>query len=73
MRTGSARRLASALLGVEAVAGVTLDGDEITVSTTRAGELASALPRLARDTEARLVEVRPIDDSLESMFRELVR
>jgi ABC-2 type transport system ATP-binding protein len=73
VRTASARRLAAALLGVEAVAGVTLDGDDITVSTTRAGELASALPRLARDTDARLVEVRPIDDSLESMFRELVR
>jgi hypothetical protein len=39
----------------------------------RAGELAVALPRVARDAGARLREVRPLDDSLESIFRELVR
>ena len=30
-------------------------------------------PRLARDPSVRLLEVRPLDDSLESLFRELVR
>ena len=35
--------------------------------------MAIALPRLARSVEARLEEVRPLDDSLESLFRELVR
>ena len=29
--------------------------------------------RLARDESIRLLEVRPLDDSLESLFRELVR
>ena len=42
------------------------------IQTARAGELAVALPRLARDTSVRLLEVRPLDDSLESLFRELV-
>ena len=42
-------------------------------STTRARELAVALPRQARDLGIRLTEVRPLDDSLESLFRELVR
>ena len=41
--------------------------------STRARDVAVALPRLARSVEARLEEVRPLDDSLESMFRELVR
>ena len=34
---------------------------------------ASALARVARDVSVRLLEVRPLDDSLESLFRELVR
>ena len=33
----------------------------------------TALPRLARDASIRLLEVRALDDSLESLFRELVR
>ncbi len=73
IRAERARTLAAALLEVDAVAGVSLDGDGIVVSTSRAGELALALPPLARRVGARLREVRPIDDSLESMFRELVR
>ena len=43
------------------------------MQTARAGELAVALPRLARDASVRLLEVRALDDSLESLFRELVR
>ena len=43
------------------------------IQTVQARELAIALPRLARDTSIRLLEVRPLDDSLESLFRELVR
>lgn len=35
--------------------------------------LAVALPRLALDVGVRLLEVRALDDSLESLFRELVR
>lgn len=73
VRAEGSRRLAAALLANEAVAGVSVDGDDITIATTRAGELAVALPRTARDLGVRLVEVRPLDDSLESLFRELVR
>ena len=43
------------------------------VRTSRAHELATALPRLAHQDRIRLREVRPLDDSLESLFRELVR
>ncbi len=73
VRTGQARQLAAALVGLDVVAGVSVDGDQLTVGTGRARELAVALPRLARSVEARLLEVRPLDDSLESLFRELVR
>ena len=73
VRAPDGRRLASALLGNEVVSGISVDGDDITISTTRAKELAVLLPRAARDLGVRLTEVRPLDDSLESLFRELVR
>ena len=47
--------------------------DGLVIQTLHARELATALPRLARDTSIRLLEVRALDDSLESLFRELVR
>jgi ABC-2 type transport system ATP-binding protein len=73
VRSSDGRRLGASLLGNEAVAGVTLEDGQLVVSTNRAGELAVALPLAARDLDIRLTEVRPLDDSLESLFRELVR
>ena len=69
------RRLGAALVGLAAVTGLTFDPkrDGLVVQTLQARELAAALPRLARDASIRLHEVRPLDDSLESLFRELVR
>src|SRR5690606_22463041 len=72
-RSPQARRLAARLVESEAVQGVTVDGRSLVVSAPRAGELAELLPRVARDAGARLLEVRPLDDSLESVFRELLR
>ena len=73
VRTGDARSLAAALVTLEAVDGVGVDGDGVLVSSTRAVEFARALPGVARRAGARLLEVRPLDDSLESTFRELLR
>jgi len=73
VRAAPVRSLAAALLEVESVSGVNVDGDALTVSTLRAGDLAVALPRLAREVGAHLREVRPLDESLESIFREVVR
>lgn len=73
VRTTKARDLAAGLLQLEAVAAVSVDGDTLTVSSSRARDLALAVPSVARDTGARLLEVRPLDYSLESLFRELVR
>jgi ABC-2 type transport system ATP-binding protein len=72
VRSDDGRRLGAALLGHEAVGGVTFEGDQLVISTNRAGDLAVALPRAARDLGVHLREVRPLDDSLESLFRELV-
>jgi ABC-2 type transport system ATP-binding protein len=73
VRASTPRALGAALVGLEAVTGVTVDGDDLTVVTERAGDLALALPRVARQVGSRLQEVRPLDESLESIFRDLVR
>jgi ABC-2 type transport system ATP-binding protein len=75
VRADDGRRLAASLVALESVAGVTMDRsrDGLVIQTLQARELAVALPRLARDAAVRLIEVRPLDDSLESLFRELVR
>ena len=73
VRAPGGRGLAAALLAHDAVVGVRIEGDDLIVSTTRAKEVAVLLPRAARDLGVHLVEVRPLDDSLESLFRELVR
>jgi ABC-2 type transport system ATP-binding protein len=75
VRSDDGRRLASALVTLDSVGGVTFDGvrDGLVIQTVRARELATALPRLARAESVRLLEVRALDDSLESLFRELIR
>jgi ABC-2 type transport system ATP-binding protein len=75
VRSDDGRRLAASLIGLESVAGVTMDAtrDGLVIQTVQARDLATALPRLAREASIRLLEVRALDDSLESLFRELVR
>ena len=73
VRTDAPRVLAGALVGLDTVAGIQVDGDGLVVSSLRASELARQLAGVARHAGARLVEVRPLDDSLESTFRELLR
>jgi ABC-2 type transport system ATP-binding protein len=73
VRTPAARALASALVASDTVRGVAVDGSTVVVTSDRAAEMAAVLPVVARDLGARLLEVRPMDDSLESTFRELLR
>jgi ABC-2 type transport system ATP-binding protein len=73
VRADPPRVLAAALAGHDAVGGLEVDGDRLTVATRRAGDLALVLPGLARQAGVRLWEVRPLDESLEALFRELVR
>jgi ABC-2 type transport system ATP-binding protein len=75
VRSDDDRRLAASLIALESVAGVAFDStrDGLVIQTVQARDLATALPRLARESTIRLLEVRALDDSLESLFRELVR
>jgi ABC-2 type transport system ATP-binding protein len=73
VRADDGRRLGASLLHHDAVQGITVEDGQLVIATTRAGELAVALPQAARDLGVRLTEVRPLDDSLESLFRELTR
>ena len=75
VRADDTRTLARSLVGLQSVGGVMFDRhrDGLVLQTTNARELATALARVARDTGVRLREVRALDDSLESLFRELVR
>ena len=74
VRTDAPRQLAGALVALDTVAGVQVDGDDgIVISPLRASLLARELAGVARRCGARLLEVRPLDDSLESTFRELLR
>jgi ABC-2 type transport system ATP-binding protein len=73
IRADEPRRLAAALLDLDTVAGVSLSDGGLVVTTERAGDLAVAVAPVAHRLGVSLREVRPLDDSLESMFRELVR
>jgi ABC-2 type transport system ATP-binding protein len=75
VRSNGTRQLAASLVALDSVTGVTFEPklDGLVIQTLQARDVATALPRLARDASIRLLEVRPLDDSLESLFRELVR
>ncbi len=73
IRADLPRRLGAALLDLDTVAGVSVSDGTVVVTTDRAGDLAMAVAPVARRLGVRLREVRPLDDSLESLFRELVR
>jgi len=73
VRSSDDRRLASALLTEPAVFGVELADGRMAVRTADFGAFTRTLPRVARAQAVSLLEVAPTDDSLESVFRYLVR
>jgi ABC-2 type transport system ATP-binding protein len=70
--TDRPRDLAAALMIVGGVDGVHLRDGIVDVTTTDPTTLAHALPRLARDSDIKLFEVAPADESMEQVFRYLV-
>jgi ABC-2 type transport system ATP-binding protein len=72
VRTDRPRALAGALVASGVVNGVSLSDDEIRIDTHDATGLAAAIAPLAQREAARLYEVKPLDESLESVFRYLV-
>jgi ABC-2 type transport system ATP-binding protein len=74
VRTDRPRELAGALIQAGAAVGVRLDGaDVLELDTRDARALAHALAPVARDRDARLLEVHPLDADLEGVFRYLVQ
>jgi ABC-2 type transport system ATP-binding protein len=72
VRSTDDRRLAAVLLELECVFGVELDGKSLVVRTSDLGEFTRHMARIARDQGISLHELRPTDDSLESVFAYLV-
>lgn len=74
IRTDQPRALAIALLDRGVISGCRLDGaDAVVVDTTDAVAFRRAVAPAARDRDASLLELRPLDDDLESVFRYLVQ
>jgi len=72
IKTDRSRALAAALVAQDHVQGLDLNGDRLTINTTDAQALAFVVARAAQATDARLFEVRPLDEDLESVFKYLV-
>ena len=73
LRSSDDRRLASQLVASPAVFGVELVDGQLTVRSSEFGAFTMLLPRVARDSGITLFELRPTDESLESVFAYLVR
>ena len=73
IRSSDDRRLATALLALPAVFSVELADTGLGIRTSDRGALTRALPVIARREQIRILELRPTDESLESVFAYLVR
>src|SRR6185436_3527122 len=72
VKSSNDRALASTLLTDESVFSVELGDECLTIRTSDRGALTRHLPRKARDAGIRVHELRPTDESLESVFAYLV-
>jgi ABC-2 type transport system ATP-binding protein len=72
VRSSADRALASALLADPSVFGIDLGADAMTVRTAERGAFTRATWRIARACDIRVHEMRPTDESLESVFAYLV-
>lgn len=72
IRCDRPRDLAAVLVAKDHVQGVGLSGEQITIDTSDAEALARIIAGAAQQIDARLFEVRPLDEDLESVFKYLV-
>ncbi len=72
IRSSDDRRLAAAIIADGSADTVDLTSGDLAVQAPDLGVFVLALPRLARDSGIRLLEVSPADESLESVFAYLV-
>lgn len=73
VRTDDPRTLGAALLTSSGVSGVTVDADgSVLVDTDNVEEFRRTVAPVAKHFNLQLLEVRPLDDDLESVFKYLV-
>jgi ABC-2 type transport system ATP-binding protein len=72
VRSSDDRALAAALLRDGLVLGAQLDGGALEVRAADYGAFTRVVARVAQATGATLFEIRPTDESLESVFSYLV-
>ena len=73
IRTDRPQEVAGRLLAARTIVGLdVVDVDTVVVETDRVHELRATVAAVARDVDARLWEVIPLDDDLDSVFRYLV-
>jgi ABC-2 type transport system ATP-binding protein len=72
LRSSGDRAFAAALMGTESVFGVELTAEGVVVRTTDRGAMTRQIAQVAKFTGVRLLEIRPTDESLESVFSYLV-
>ncbi len=72
VRSSDDRRLGSILLAEDCVFGIELDGNGLRVRTSDYGRFTHRVPVVVQEAGIRLFELRPTDDSLESVFGYLV-
>ncbi|NOX21569.1 MAG: ABC transporter ATP-binding protein [Actinobacteria bacterium] len=71
--TDTPRQVAAALLSLDTVSGIDVLERGLRIETTDLSSVGNALPRIAADLDARVTRFEPVDESLESVFRYLVK
>jgi hypothetical protein len=72
VRSDRPRALASRLVATPLALATRIEDDSVVIETTEIAALRREIATIAREEQARLFEVRGIDDDLESVFRYLV-
>ena len=72
VRSDRPRALASRLVATPVALAVRVDDDSVVVDTTEIASFRRVVAQIASEENARLFEVRGLDDDLESVFRYLV-
>ena len=70
--TNGARELAAALIQKEIIDGVTIEDGTLNITTSKVDAFGRSIASIARELDITLIEVAPLDDDLESVFRYLV-
>jgi ABC-2 type transport system ATP-binding protein len=73
LRTDRPRELAAALVGNGVVSGISVETDDsVIIDTSSVQDFRRSIANLAVEQRARLLELAPLDDDLDSVFRYLI-